>query len=597
MLEHGQLKILVETAVDLTATARERAEKARDYYDGYQLSPEEVKALRARKQPPIVINRIKRKIDAMVGIEQRGRSDPRALPRTPKDEESADVATKALVFVDDLSRFDLKKSQAFENLLVEGYGGVEVIADRRGGKLDPVINRLRWEEIFFDPYSREKDFSDAAFMGCMRWMALDKAIALYGKEYTDLLEGTVANVQDGQTFEDRPFQAKNFQWGDKTQKRVRVAQMYYLHEGTWHYAIFTGRGEIFNDVSPYQDDEGKPCCPMVLMSCYVDRENRRYGVVQDMIDPQDEVNKRRSKALHLLNSRQTMGVKGAVSVQSLKTELAKPDGHVEVDVDAAVGAREAGMPAFQVLPTNDMAQGNLAMLAEAKNEIDMVGPNAALQGQLQGQQSGRAILAQQNAGLAELAPVYDSLRDWTLRVYRQMWMRIKQYWTEERWVRVTDEVGAAQFIGINQVQGIQINPMTGMPEPVVANPVAQMDVDIIIDEAPDLVTLRQEEFQQLAEMRQGGIMVPDEMLIEASSVRDKARLLEMMQQQREQQMQMQAQAMEAEAQTKQQEMAVKAFGTQAKAQKDLADANATNVQTELTTRNAAVQEMMARQGL
>ena len=35
----------------------------------------------------------------------------------------------------------------------------------------------------------------------------------------------------------------------------------------------------------------------------------------------------------------------------------------------------------------------------------------------------------------------------------------------------------------------------------------------------DLVTLRQEEFQQLAELRQSGIPVPDEMLIEASSVR------------------------------------------------------------------------------
>lgn len=596
MLAHDQLKVLAETATDLTATARDLSERDRDYYDGYQLTPEETAALRKRKQPPIVINRIKRKVDAMVGIEQRGRSDPRALPRTPRDEQAADVATKALVFIDDTTRFDLKKSQAFENLLVEGYGGVEVVVEQKGGRFDVVVNRLRWEEIFFDPYSREKDFSDAAYKGCMKWMALDKAIALYGEENREILEGTLASIQDGQTYEDRPFQSKNFRWGDPSQKRVRVAQMYYLHGNVWHYAIFTGAGEIYNAVSPYLDDAGEPTCPMELMAAYVDRENRRYGVVRDMIDPQDEVNKRRSKALHLLNSRQTMGAKGAVSVQTLKTELAKPDGHVEIDVDAVMGAREAGIPAFQVLPTADMAQGNLAMLAEAKNEIDMVGPNAALQGQLQGEQSGRAILAQQNAGLAELAPVYDSLRDWTLRVYRQMWMRVKQYWTEERWVRVTDEAGAAQFIGVNAVQGVQIDPMTGMPVPVVANPVAEMDVDIIIDEAPDLVTLRQEEFQQLAEMRQGGIPVPDEMLIEASSVRNKARLLEMMQQQREQQMQMQAQAMQAQAQAEQAELQIKGMSAQAKATKDVADANKTQTETALMQRNATVQEMMLRGG-
>lgn len=590
MLEHSQLKVMVETAVDLTASARALSERDRDYYDGYQLSQEEIAALRRRNQPPIVINRIKRKVDAMIGIEQRGRSDPRALPRTPNDEQAADIATKALVFVDDLTRFDSKRSQAFENLLVEGYGGVEIVVDWRGGKLDPVINRLRWEEIFFDPYSREKDFSDAAFKGVMRWMALDKAIALYGDEHRELLESVLDGDHAGATYEDRPAQSSAFRWGDKTQKRVRVAQIYYLHGGQWHYAIFTGKGLIYNELSPYLDEDGNPTCAMELMSGYVDRENRRYGVVRDMIDPQDEVNKRRSKALHLLNSRQTFGAKGAVSVEKLKAELAKPDGHVEIDVDAALGARDAGIPAFQVLPTADMAQGNLAMLAEAKNEIDMVGPNASLHGQIQGQQSGRAILAQQNAGLAELAPIYDSLRDWTLRVYRQMWMRIKQFWTEERWVRITDDMQAPQFIGVNRVVGI--DPVT--MQPMVENSLAEIDVDILIDEAPDVITLRQEEFQQLAELRQGGIPVPDEMLIEASSVRNKRRLLELMREQREQQMQMQGQAMQAQQEAAQQEAQIKAISAQAKAQKDLAVANRTAVETALVSRNAAFKEIAAR---
>lgn len=591
MLEHTQLRVMVETAVDLTAEARDRSEKCRDYYDGYQLTPEERKALQSRKQPPIVNNRIRRKIDAMVGIEQRGRTDPRAMPRTPNDEQAADVVTKALVFVDDQTRFDAKTSQAFENLLIEGYGGAEVVVEQRRGQFEVTINRLRWEEIFFDPYSREKDFSDAAYKGCMKWMALDKAIALYGDEHREILEGTIANVQDGQTYEDRPYQNKNFRWGDKSQKRVRVAQMYYLHGNVWHYAIFTGQGEIYNSVSPYQDDDGNPICPIELMSGYVDRDNQRIGVVWDMLDLQDEINKRRSKALHLLNSRQTYGAKGAVSAEALKRELAKPDGHIDVDIDAATGAREAGIPAFAVIPTNDMAQGNLAMLAEAKAEIDMTGPNASLQGQLQGQQSGKAIIAQQNAGLSELAPIYDSLRDWKLRCYRQMWWRIKQYWTTERWVRVTDDMRSPEFVGLNVVQGFDM-----MGNPVVQNPVPQMDVDVIIDEAPDLITLRQEEFQQLAEMRQGGIMVPDEMLIEASSVRDKQKLLDMMEQQRQQQMQMQAQGMQMQAQKEQAEVQIKGMSAQAKAQKDQADAAKTMVETQAMVRNAAVQEMALRGG-
>ena len=83
----------------------------------------------------------------------------------------------------------------------------------------------------------------------------------------------------------------------------------------------------------------------------------------------------------------------------------------------------------------------------------MFGPNPSLIGQTQGQASGRAIMAQQQAGMAELAPLYDSLRDWTNRVYRAMWCRIRQFWTEPRWIRVTDAVGQREFIAINRVVG------------------------------------------------------------------------------------------------------------------------------------------------
>lgn len=591
-LDLNDLKAMVETAASTTSDARAMSEQARDYYDGYQYTDEEVQELKRRKQPIITNNRIQRKIDAMVGIEQRGRTDPKALGRTPQHDQAADIATQALMFVDDETRFDVKRSQAFENLLVEGYGGAEIVVEQKRGRMEIVVNRLRWEEIFFDPSSREKDFSDAAFLGCMKWMSLDKAIALYGEEHAETLEATLAgDAQDGETYEDRPFRVNTFKWGDKKQRRVRISQMYYQRGGVWYLAIFTGGGEIRNDVSPYVDEDGAPVCPMVLMSAYVDRENRRYGLVRGMLSVQDEINKRRSKALHLLNSRQTMGAKGAVDVLKMKNELAKPDGHVDVDVDLAEAARAAGIPAFQVLPTNDMASGNLAMLAEAKQEIDLLGPNASLQGQAQGQQSGRAIMAQQNAGLSELAPIYDSLRDWTIRCYEQMWLRIKQYWNEERWVRVTDEVGTTQFIGLN-IPTV-VDPFTGQPLQR-QNDVARMDVDIIIEDAPDLVTLRQEEFQQLAEMAQRGIPIPPELLIEASSVRNKKRILDMMAERQQQAMQGQAQQAQIEGQKAQAEMQIKAISAQAKAQKDSADAQKTAVETQQMQRNAAVQELMAR---
>ncbi len=579
-LDIEKLRLMVEVSIDETADARELSERDRDYYDGYQWTPAEVAILKKRKQPVITINRVKRKIDAMVGIEQRGRVDPRAYPRNPQDEDAADAATKALSFVDDNTRFDLKRSAAFENLLVEGYGGVEVVVEEKRGRAEVVVNRLRWEEIFFDPYSREKDFSDAAYLGCMKWMTLAQAEDLYGSVYQgdgdlgELLEQTMKWTHDG-TFEDRPATQIN-RWADRRQKRVRIAQMYYRKEGKWCLSIFCGGGIIYEGDSDYQDEDGRPTCPIILFSAYVDRDNRRYGVVRDMISAQDEINKRRSKLLHQLNSRQTIGVKGAVdSVADMKRQLAQPDGHVDVNIEAFEDAIRAGVKPFEVVQNADQTAGQFSLLQEAKSEIDMVGPNASLLGQLEGDQSGRAIMAQQQAGFAELAPIYDSLRDWTIRVYRAMWNRIRQFWTEERWVRITDDMGAVQFVGLNVQKGMQIaySP-EGIPvlQPIMENAVAEMDLDIVIEDMPDVATLKQEEFAQLADMAGKGVPIPPEALIEASSLRNKKEILERMEQEKMMAMQGQQQAAAAAAQAEGEERQLKAVSTDAKAARDKAAA-------------------------
>lgn len=591
-LELNALKAMTEQAADLTSNAREQSERDRDYYDGHQLTADEISTLNRRKQPIIVTNRIKRKVDAMIGLEQRMRVDPKAYPRNPQDEEVAENASKALTFIDENTRFDMKRSAVFENVIVEGYGGVEVIVEQNRGKLEVVLNRLRWEEIFFDPHSREKDFSDAAYLGTQKWMTLDAAVDLLSgawqgeqSELVEMLEASMKNPQDGETYEDRPYESNAFRWHDKRQKRVRVAQMYYRSGGMWYLSMFCGGGEVYNEVSPYLDDDGNPTCPIILTTAYVDRENRRYGVVRSMISQQDEINKRRSKLLHQLNTRQTIGVKGAVdSVSGMKRELASPDGHVDINIEAFEDAARVGIRPFEVVQNSDQTSGQFSLLQESKAEIDMFGPNPSLIGQTEQGASGRAIMAQQQAGMAELAPLYDALRDWTLRVYRAMWERVKQFWTDERWVRVTDQYGQTEWLGLNVPSGppsVVIDMATGQPmmqPPPMQNVVAEMDLDIVIEEVPDHVTLQQEQFEQLAQMAQQGIPIPPEMIIKASSIRDKAEILEALQQQQQAAAQAQQAAQEAANQRENMTAQAKAQKDMAGAAKDAASAQKTQVE-------------------
>src|SRR6185295_19363167 len=64
-----------------------------------------------------------------------------------------------------------------------------------------------------------------------------------------------------------------------------------------------------------------------------------------------------------------------------------------------------------------------------------------------------------------------------------------------------------------------------------SNDVAQLDVDIVIDDAPDSVTMQQEEFTALAEMVKSGIPIPPQAIIEASSLTHKDKILKDMKEQ------------------------------------------------------------------
>src|SRR5690606_41123084 len=65
-----------EEAEDQGRENREKCQRDRDYYDGYQLTDEEINTLTQRGQPVVVFNRIAPKVDAVLGFERRMRVDP-----------------------------------------------------------------------------------------------------------------------------------------------------------------------------------------------------------------------------------------------------------------------------------------------------------------------------------------------------------------------------------------------------------------------------------------------------------------------------------------------------------------------------------------
>jgi hypothetical protein len=422
----------VEDADNNTGDSRSLSEKCREYYDGRQWSGEEVRVLKKQKQAPIVVNRIKPKMDGLMGMERANKTTAKAFPRTPKHEKAATAATEAIRFCLQDNFYDQVRSTAWDNLCIEGTGGCEVIGKDLGDKVRITINPIMWDRIIYDPHSRRKDFGDARYLGQVVWMDYDLALDMY-PDAEDVLQ---TMMQGSSTYADKP------EWLDSKRRRVKIVELYYIEDGDVWYACFTYGGYCKDpQKSPYVNEEGDTEWPYEFASLHVGREGDRYGACKQYLDVQDEINKRRSKALHLMSVRQVMGERGAVEdVNKTRQELARPDGYVEVT---------PGM-VFEVLKTGDMAAAQFNLLTEAKGEIDAVGFSAAASGKEERNMSGVALRNREAASQTELAPLFDVLKHLDVRVYRKVWNRIRQYWKDEMWIRVTDDPINLRWVGLNK---------------------------------------------------------------------------------------------------------------------------------------------------
>lgn len=537
-IDHATLIKWMNDADDYTLEARTQAEKSRDYYDGKQWTDSEVQKLRRQKQAATVVNRIKPKMDGLMGMERVNKTTAKAFPRTPKHEGAAIAATESIRYVLQNNNYNQIRSACWDNICIEGTCGAEVVVKADGDDFRITIRHLMWDRLVYDPHSRRKDFSDARYLGQVIWMDYDEAVAKFpGKE--DMLENMISGSE---TYDDKP------RWMDGSRNRVKVVELYYKKDGDVWYSCFTYGGYLKEPKkSPYVNEEGETEWPYEFASAFVTREGVRYGAVRQLIDIQDEVNKRRSKALHLMSVRQVKWEKGAVEdINKARAELAKPDGVLEIT---------PGME-FEILKTGDMATAQFNLLTEAKQEIDSVSYSAAAAGKETRSMSGIALRSREMASQTELAPMFDVLKNLDVRIYRKVWNRIKQYWNAEKWIRITDDEGNLKFVGLNKpvtmgeqlmqrLQAQEMPPeqkqamMMQLQQQMQTNPemqqivsteneIADLDMDIVIDDAPDSVTTQAEDFAVLGEMVKSGFPMPPIAVIEASPLNSKEKIIKMM---------------------------------------------------------------------
>lgn len=548
---------------------------ARHYYHGDQWTAEELAVLRGRRQPPVTKNRTARKINAVVGLIERMRQDPKAYPRTPQHAEGAEVSTAAIRYVLDNNRWETISNDAGLNGAVDGIGGLEVIiTTEEQGDPDIELNIVDSDLFFYDPRSFKEDFSDARYMGVAKWIDAETAKEFLPQEKW----GDVDALVGGGGSEMGADSDREKKWVDSENNRLRMIEHWYKKDGKWCWCLYSWDVVFMQGESPFIDENGETFCKYIMYSASIDHDGDRYGFPRNMKSMQDEINHRSSKALHYLNTRGVVLEEGAVDdIEKLRKEMARPD---------RVIVKQPGLE-LEFDDQRQLAdmQGQLKFMELSIAEFENFGPNPALVGEGGVENSsGRAISLLQQAGIQELGPFMIAFRGWKLRVYRAVWNCVQRFWTSQRWIRVTDDEGVAQFVQLN---GVGIDPNTGMPATI--NALGALDVDIILDEGPDTLTMEADTFESLRALGPAfAERFPDIALELMPGIQQsvKKKLLERMKEQQAQP-NPEVAAKQAELQLKQQEAQADLMITQQKAAADIQLAREKNA-NEIELKRAAV---------
>ena len=500
----------------MKAAEVEEQKESRRYFHIVQWTKEQIEAIRARGQPVVTVPEFSRKVNAIVGILERLKQDPKAYPNTPKHSDGADLATETLRYAMSSQKWDQIVPFCGRCAALDGIAGIEFdIVQGDFGDPEVGIASVQPDTFFYDPRSYEEDFSDAMFMGTSKWVDLDVLVTMF-PDKEDEIKAMSARGHEFTIDSDR-----DVIWQNSMRSTFRAVDHWYLYRGEWRWCFHVGGLKLAEGVSPWLDEKKRSQSKFCMFSANVDHEGDRYGFLRPLKSSCDEVNQRKSRMLHITNSRRLIVTDGAVKdVEKTRKEWARADGVVKLNP-----GKEIGRDIMRDDTAQDFA-GQLALYQEAKLELDRFGPNAAQLGQGETAKSGRAIALLQQAGLAELGPFLIAFRNWKFRVYRMMWNAIQRNWQAERWIRVTDSEDMVQFIQLN---GLTVDEFGN---PAIVNALGSLDVDITLDESGDFATTMAEALDTLQSALSAGMQIPPDILIDLLPIRQdiKKRIKERMEQ-------------------------------------------------------------------
>jgi hypothetical protein len=420
---------------------RDEAERMRtgfNFYVGNQWDAADIAKLDAEKRPHLTINLILPIINLLSGIQRQGRQDITVVAGKGGSRILAKILTETLTDCLDVTDADYEIADCFLDGIVGNKGwlslGIDYAEDPISGDIN--IAKVSPFDMREDPDAKEYDLNRSGrFVIRDYWMDRDTVKLNWQEKQTDIDGGGLdVDPAEGDVTGDSQENKLRYRvrecWWKSFEKRTviinaatravktvspaqsELAKAIAQKSNHWHVKDWvlpvlnktvTAGNIVLEDIAdPYNGVTRFPYyrfCPF-WVDGYV------MGITQNLIGPQQEVNKRRSQALHNLNQTANSGFKVKKVLNNYDRHLAKHGSTpgVVLDESKAGGKIERIEPA----PLSDGHITASQMSADDMKEIS--GANPDLQGQLlEGHnESGKAIELRQAQGMKVVEVVFDN---------------------------------------------------------------------------------------------------------------------------------------------------------------------------------------------
>jgi len=535
------------------------AKKCDRFVLGEQWEDKDRAKLEAEGRPVLTINEVLKVVNAFLGKQSQQRADIVFKPARDASDDTAEALTRLTEQILDHNKYEFVEKEVFEDGIVidRGYFDLRldfsdnIMGDIKVAALDPY-------EVLPDPDAKSYDPSTWNQVMTTRWMTLDDIEAHYGKnkrkEVASVAAGNNAFGEDSVRYEGtRTFGADEYESQqytaevhDRTVRAVRVLERQFKRLKTIRYFIDNEIGDmkpipdelpderaeaiaratglsiirrvghkirwvttadnvvLHDSWSPYRTFTVIPYFPFF-------RKGKTSGVVKQLLSPQEQFNKMESQMLHIVNTTANSGwIYEEGSLLNMTTEELEERG-AETGLVMAV---KRGSDRPEKIMANQIPTGLDRLASRAQANVAGIAGVEGLVGQPSREVSGVALDQLESRGLIQVEVPFDALKRTRALVAAKMLELIQDFYTETRIVRVT--VGN----GYNdQNNELVINGLDAAGQ--ITNDVTLGEYDVVVSSRPARDNYEDAQFSYALQMREAGVMIPDDVVIRHSPLDDK----------------------------------------------------------------------------